>query len=98
MAVAVNMGVGLASGMVTLVLAIPLVVIGLASGNWTWAIILAIVVLVPVMMVVSGFVNAQGSTYWTLAFRRLELEPSPSATTETWRPMPMTPEAMPQAN
>jgi hypothetical protein len=37
-----------------------------------------VLILVPVGLIVQGFVLAQGSTYWTLAFRRLEIDQAPA--------------------
>jgi len=34
-------------------------------------------ILLPVLLVISAFLAAQSSTYWTLAFRRLELDRPP---------------------
>lgn len=44
---------------------------------WALAIVTAIV-LVPIYVAVFGFLAAQSSTYWTLAFRRLDLDYAPA--------------------
>jgi hypothetical protein len=51
------------------------------SGSSGAALIVAVVlaiVFIPIALVVAGFFAAQGSTYWTLAFRRLDLDYSPA--------------------
>ena len=58
---------------------VPAVIIAIAtyaSGSplWWLAIALAVVVLLPIVLVIQAFVAAQSSTYWTIAFRRLEIE------------------------
>lgn len=77
--IAVGIAVGLAFAFVLAAIAIPLFLAGAAayaSGSGTlWVVILlGVVVLLPVSLIAGGFVAAQDSTYWTLAFRRLELQ------------------------
>lgn len=70
---------GIALACVLGIVFIPFFLFGaalLAIGSvaiWPLAVI-AVLVLLPISLVVGGFVAAQGSTYWTLAFRRLDLE------------------------
>jgi len=49
------------------------------SGVWVIAVI-GLLILVPLFLLVSAFLAAQSSTYWTLAFRRLDLDPAPPTT------------------
>jgi hypothetical protein len=79
--IAVSFGVGIAVGIVAGIAAIPLIVgvIGLfASGSsgWWGLIVIGLLIEIPVALVVAGFAGAQSSTYWTLAFRRLEIDQS----------------------
>jgi hypothetical protein len=39
---------------------------------------LSLIILVPLYLVVAGFLAAQGSTYWTLAFRRMDVDYAPA--------------------
>jgi hypothetical protein len=51
------------------------------SGGSAVALIIAAVVaiiFIPIAVVVAGFFAAQGSTYWTLAFRRLDIDYAPA--------------------
>jgi hypothetical protein len=79
-AVAVVVGICLAIiGAIVVVPAVVLTVALYASGSSTWwlVIVLAVLILLPVLLVISAFLAAQSSTYWTLAFRRLEIERPP---------------------
>jgi len=51
-------------------------------------VILGVVLLVPIALVVQGFVAAEISTYWTLAFRRLDLDYPPAAAAPTAQALP----------
>ncbi len=67
----------------SLILAVPFAVAGVAlyaSGSTAfWLLIaLAILIFLPLYLVIAGFLAAQSSTYWTLAFRRLDLEQAPA--------------------
>ncbi|MBO0683321.1 MAG: hypothetical protein J2P45_09215 [Candidatus Dormibacteraeota bacterium] len=95
--VALSIGAGI-------VLAVPLLIVGgiaagviggAAAGGGTSAAVVAgvpfgLLVLV-LLIVVVGAVNAYFSTYWTLAFRRLELDPPPQAV--AWPGYPPSPPA-----
>ena len=82
-AIAVGIVVGICLAVAGTILVIPAVVLGVAaysSGSSAWwvVIVLAVVILLPVFLVISAFLSAQGSTYWTLAFRRLEIDRPPA--------------------
>jgi hypothetical protein len=50
-----------------------------AASPAFWAVlIVTAVALVPIYLVVGGFLAAQSSTYWTLAFRRIDLDYAPA--------------------
>ncbi len=92
--IAVGIVVGIGVGIVLAVIAIPLIVAGAAayaSGSGTlWVVILlGVVIVLPVTLIVGSFVAAQDSTYWTLAFRRLELD-QPPAYNYGYQPPPQT--------
>jgi hypothetical protein len=77
--IAVAIAVGICAAIVGTILVLPAVVIAIgayASGSSVWwlVIVFAVLILLPVLLVISAFVAAQGSTYWTLAFRRLEID------------------------
>lgn len=79
LSIAVGFGVGIVLAIAVTVIALPLVVLGAAayasgSGALPAVIVIGVLVLVPVSLVAGAFTAAQESTYWTLAFRRLELE------------------------
>ncbi len=81
--IAVGIVVAIVVGIVLAVIAIPLFVAGAAayaSGSGTlWVVILVgVLVLLPVTLIAGAFLAAQDSTYWTLAFRRLELDQPPA--------------------
>ena len=82
----VSIGVGLVLGIalacVLAIVFVPFFLIGaalFASGSAAiWPlVVIAFLILLPVSLVVGGFLAAQGSTYWTLAFRRLDLDTAP---------------------
>ena len=80
--VAIGLGIGLAC--LLAIVFIPLLLIGFAVGSVSQAaliplIALGVLVLLPLALVVQGFVAAQGSTYWTVAFRRLDVDYPPPA-------------------
>jgi hypothetical protein len=62
------------------------------SGGSGVALIVAVVlaiIFIPIAVVISGFFAAQGSTYWTLAFRRLDIDYAPPSA------FPVAPQAPP---
>jgi hypothetical protein len=80
-AVAIVAGIGLA--IIGAIVVVPVAILTFdlytsGSSAWWLVIVLAALVLLPVVLVISGFLSAQSSTYWTLAFRRLELERPPA--------------------
>ena len=83
LAIAVGIALGILFACALAIVAVPLAIIGaalFASGSAAvWPlIVVGVLILLPIGLVVSGFLSAQSSTYWTLAFRRLDLEaPAP---------------------
>jgi len=80
LAIAVGIALGILFACALAIVAVPLAIIGaalFASGSAAvWPlIVVGVLILLPIGLVVSGFLSAQSSTYWTLAFRRLDLEP-----------------------
>jgi hypothetical protein len=79
LSVAVGIALGICVAIAGAVLVVPAVVIGFAayasgSSAWWLVIVLAALILLPIFLVISAFLAAQSSTYWTLAFRRLEID------------------------
>ena len=59
----------------------PIVVAAVLSSSHgpAWpVVVLGVIVLFPIFLVVAGFLAAQSSTYWTLAFRRLDVDYAPA--------------------
>jgi hypothetical protein len=82
LSIAVGIVVGILTACALAIVFVPLALIGaLLAANNSSAIIplvvLGVVVVLPISLVVGGFLSAQSSTYWTLAFRRLDLDPVP---------------------
>jgi len=81
--IAVGIGIGIAFLIAALILAIPMFIGGLAaysSGSpllWL-VVVLAVLLVLPLILVAEAFVVAVGSTYWTVAFRRLDIDPLPA--------------------
>jgi len=81
--IAIGIALSIAVGIALIVVALPLIfgviaAVATESGFAVVLIIIGLLILVPAALVVGGFLSAQTSTYWTLAFRRLELEQSPA--------------------
>jgi hypothetical protein len=79
LSVAVGIALGICVAIVGAILVLPAGVIAFgayASGSSAWwlVIVIAAVILLPIFLVISAFLAAQRSTYWTLAFRRLEID------------------------
>jgi hypothetical protein len=79
LSVAVGIALGICVAIAVAVLVVPAVVIAFAayasgSSAWWFVIVLAALILLPIFLVISAFLAAQSSTYWTLAFRRLEID------------------------
>lgn len=82
MSIAVGFVVGICAGIVLGVLSLPAIGAGIAAYSAEspalWLVVIAFVpILLAAGLVVGGFVGAQSSTYWTMAFRRLELDQPP---------------------
>jgi len=81
--IAVAAVAGVALGIASLAVAIPAVALALtavaAKSAVLWVVFAVyILLLVAVVIVASSFVAAQNSTYWTLAFRRLDIDYPPA--------------------
>lgn len=81
--IGVSIALAVGAACVFAVVLIPLLLVGLAitaasSAALLPLVILGAILLLPLVLVVNGFVAAQGSTYWTLAFRRLDLDYPPA--------------------
>lgn len=81
--IGVSFVVAIALACVSAILVAPIVAIValVALGGPVIAVAVAVVVaviLVPILFLVAGFIAAQTSTYWTLAFRRLDVDYTPA--------------------
>ena len=82
MGIGVGIVVGIAIAIAGAIVILPLVIAGaaaFASGSAAFAVVVVIgvIIVVPILLLVSGFLAAQSSTYWTLAFRRLDIDQAP---------------------
>ena len=83
LSIATSIVVGIGSAIVLAILILPAVFIGIAvySGGsplfWL-LIVVGLLILVPLVLLLAGFLAAQSSTYWTLAFRRMEIDRAPN--------------------
>ena len=78
-AIGVSLVVVIALGIVLVPFAaIALTAITSGSGAGIAAGVLGAIVLVPVFILVAAYLAAQSSTYWTLAFRRLDIDYAPA--------------------
>ncbi|HEY8864366.1 MAG TPA: hypothetical protein VIO37_09365 [Candidatus Dormibacteraeota bacterium] len=83
LSIAIAIALGICAALVVTILILPATVIGVvafttgSTGLW---IVVAIIVLIllPLVFIVEGFIRAQSSTYWTMAFRRLEIDQAPA--------------------
>ena len=81
--IATAFAVSLCAAVVLAVLVVPatlLAIFAFTTGSavlWVAVAVIALILL-PVVLIVEGFVLAQGSTYWTIAFRRLEIDQAPA--------------------
>jgi len=81
--IATAFAVSLCAAVLLAVLVVPatlLAIFAFTTGSavlWV-AVALIALILLPVVLLVEGFVLAQGSTYWTIAFRRLEIDQAPA--------------------
>jgi hypothetical protein len=84
LSIATGIVVGIVAACLLAVVFVPLALIaGAAAANGSGPpvvlIVIGAVLLLPLSLVVGGFLSAQSATYWTLAFRRLDLDPQPFA-------------------
>jgi hypothetical protein len=99
LAVGVAFVVGIATVAAGAVIAVPLFFAGIAattagSAAVAVVILLSILIFLPILLVVAGFLAAQSSTYWTLAFRRLEIDAAPAVYPFSYSPpSPASPQA-----
>ena len=78
-AIGLSIALGILVACALAIVAIPLAVIGavlFASGSApVWPlVVIGILILLPITLIVEGYLAALSSTYWTLAFRRIDLE------------------------
>ena len=100
LSIGVALVVGIALACVSAVVVLPFVAVATLAGSGGSAVgvILAAVIaiiFVPVFVVVYGFVAALMSTYWTLAFRRLDLDYAPAYAAPVAPQAPPSPPAPP---
>jgi hypothetical protein len=91
LAVGVAIVVGIASAAAVSVITVPLFLAGIAaafagSAALAVVILLAVLIVLPILLLVGGFLAAQSSTYWTLAFRRLEIDAAPAVYPKAYPP------------
>jgi hypothetical protein len=84
LSIATAIVLGILSACVLAILFIPFLLISgiFAHGDSAASVglsALGLLLVIPLALVVGGFVSAQTATYWTLAFRRLDLDPVPPA-------------------
>jgi hypothetical protein len=96
LSIATSFVLGILTACVLAVVFVPLLIIGGVaaannSGPTVALILIGAALLIPLSLVVGGFLSAQSATYWTLAFRRLDLDPVPLAP-----PPPPSPPLAPQ--
>ena len=80
LAIAIALVTGIVLGCFAAIVGLPFAIAIAASGGAAfWPLfVIGVVILLPVYLVVGGFLAAQGSTYWTLAFRRLDVDYAPA--------------------
>jgi hypothetical protein len=80
MAIAVSFVLSIVLACVLAIFFLPLILaVAVSSVGGTinaLAFVLILIPILPIALVVQGFLSAQSSTYWTLAFRRMELDPT----------------------
>jgi len=96
--IVVGIVVGIVFAIALASIGIPLFIAGVAayaSGSGAvWLVAgLGVVVFLPVALVVGSFISAQDSTFWTVAFRRLEFDQAPAAYAYPNPSAPPTPSA-----
>jgi hypothetical protein len=100
LSIAVGIAVGIVVAVALLVGFVPLVVLAIAAAATGSAllwilIVVGVLVVLPIALVIQGFVSAQSSTYWTVAFRRLEInsQPAPAYPSASTLPAPPPPQS-----
>ncbi len=98
----IQVALGIAAGVAIVIVAIPLILVGavavvgtgMASGPMAAGILVIPfgLLLLAVLLVLGGMIGTYLSTYWTLAFRRMELDPIPAV---AWPPAPQPPGPQP---
>jgi hypothetical protein len=100
LAVAVGLALGVGLACVLALVLVPLVLVGAAiayanNSAIVPLILVGILILLPISLAIQGFLAAQSATYWTLAFRRLDIDyppaPAPSYPPLQAPPPPATP-------
>ena len=84
LSIATGIVVGILAACLLAIVFIPLLILGGViaasnSGGILPLVVIGALLLIPLSLVVGGFLSAQSATYWTLAFRRLDLDPVPLA-------------------
>jgi hypothetical protein len=75
LSLAISFAIAVVVGLTSSILLLPLLAAAYSGSRAFWPILaVTAAVLVPVYLVVAGFLAAQSSTYWTLAFRRLDVD------------------------
>jgi hypothetical protein len=81
LAIAVSLVMSIVLACVLAIVFLPLIVavaVSSVGSNFNvLALVLILIPILPIALVVQGFLSAQSSTYWTLAFRRMELDATP---------------------
>lgn len=93
--IAIGIAIGIGLACIFAVMSLPFALIGVVaySSNSAAAVpilVLAFLILLPISLIVAGYFSAQGSTYWTVAFRRLDLDLPPPSYPE-YQPLPQPP-------
>ncbi len=94
--IAIGIAIGIGLACIFAVISLPFALIGAVaySSNSAAAVpilVLAFLILAPISLLVAGYFSAQGSTYWTVAFRRLDLDPLPPSYPQS-QPLPQPPQ------
>ena len=100
LAIAVAIVLAIALACVSVLVVLPLVAAGaVAAGTGSGAavalVVVGVIILVPIFLVAAGFLAAQSSTYWTLAFRRLDFDHAPAFAYPGYPPAQPAPPAPP---
>jgi hypothetical protein len=96
LSIAVGIVIGILLLCVSALLVLPLVIAVTATASsgspafWV-ALVAAVIILLPLYLLVDGFLGAQSSTYWTLAFRRIDVDYPPAYGYPPAQPPPPAP-------